>query len=58
MNPRENVPVGHWLTSRGPARCQELVVSKMQKRRMQRMEADASNNGVKAQWAQPNPRRE
>ncbi len=27
---------------------------KMQKRRIQRMEADARKNGVTAQWAQPN----
>ncbi len=31
-------------------------MTKMQKRQMQRLEADARNSGVMARWLRPNPR--
>ncbi len=55
MDPPADVSVEEWFTSRGQARWQGPIMTKIQKRRLQRMEADARNNGVTAQWPRPNP---
>ncbi len=50
MDPPVDVQEEQWFTSTGPARWQGPVMTKTQKRRMQRQEADARSNGVTAQW--------
>ncbi len=52
------MPVELWFTSTGPAHWKGLVITKTRKRQIQRLEADARNNGLTTQLLRSNPRRE
>ncbi len=58
IDPPADVLLEQWFTSTGPARWQGSVMTKTQKRRMQRLDTDARNNGVAAQRPRPKPRQE